>query len=155
MSEQKWRRTTWISFPHSQPNFLHINLSFWQLTVSMHQIGSLICNQHDSFVVRITILFLLCLVVCVYSVDCWISSVSYKWSCNFQGRRVATERWLVQKDSWCRGHLGELVKRAALYKAGMNLCRITSSKGLSKSLVPRTVRARWVHFPLRPCAIAA
>ena len=29
-----WRRTTWQSFPHSQPTFLHIIISSWQLTVS-------------------------------------------------------------------------------------------------------------------------
>ena len=42
-----WRRTTWQSFPHSQPTFLRIIIPSWQLTVSMHQIGSLICNEHD------------------------------------------------------------------------------------------------------------
>ena len=31
-----------------------------QLTVSMHQIGSLICNQHSKLMVKMTILFLLC-----------------------------------------------------------------------------------------------
>ena len=31
-----------------------------QLTVSMHQIGSLICDQHNKLMVRMTILFLLC-----------------------------------------------------------------------------------------------
>ena len=34
-------------FPHSQPTFLHIIIPSWRLTVSMHQIGSLICNQYD------------------------------------------------------------------------------------------------------------
>ena len=29
-----------------------------QLTVSMHQIGSLICNQHNKLMVKMTILFL-------------------------------------------------------------------------------------------------
>ena len=55
-----WRRTTWKSFPHSQPTFLHIIMPSWQLTVSMHQIGSLICNKHDNLMVKMTILFLLC-----------------------------------------------------------------------------------------------
>ena len=32
----------------------------WQLTVSMHQIGSLVCNIHDKLMVKMTILFLLC-----------------------------------------------------------------------------------------------
>ena len=32
-----------------QPTFLHIIIPSWQLTVSMHQIGSLICNEHDKF----------------------------------------------------------------------------------------------------------
>ena len=32
---------------HSQPTFLHIIIPSWQLTVSVHQIGSLICNKHD------------------------------------------------------------------------------------------------------------
>ena len=31
----------------------------WQLTASMHQIGSLICNEHDKLMVKMTILFLL------------------------------------------------------------------------------------------------
>ena len=59
MSEQKWRRTIWQSFPHSQPTFLRIIIPSWQLTVSMHQIGSLICNQHGKLMVKMTILFLL------------------------------------------------------------------------------------------------
>ena len=33
----------------------------WQLTVSMHQIGSLICNEHDKLMVKMTVLFLLCI----------------------------------------------------------------------------------------------
>ena len=40
--------------------FLHqIIIPSWQLTVSMHEIGSLICNQHDKLMVKMTILFLL------------------------------------------------------------------------------------------------
>ena len=41
-----WRRTIWHSFPHSQPTFLHIIIPSWELTVSMYQIGSLICSKH-------------------------------------------------------------------------------------------------------------
>ena len=44
---------------HPQPTFLHIIIPSWQLTVSMHQIGSLICNEHDKLMVKMTILFLL------------------------------------------------------------------------------------------------
>ena len=32
----------------------------------MHQIGSLICNEHDKFMVKMTILFLLCIMYMVY-----------------------------------------------------------------------------------------
>ena len=39
-----WSRTTWQSFPHSQPTIVHIIIPSWQLTVSMHQIGSLMTN---------------------------------------------------------------------------------------------------------------
>ena len=56
-----WRRTTWQSFPHSQPTLLHIIVPSWQLTVSMHQIGSLICNQHDKLMIKMTVLFLVCI----------------------------------------------------------------------------------------------
>jgi len=45
--------------PHSQPTFLHIIIPSWQLTVSMQQIGSLICNEHDKLMVKMTILLLL------------------------------------------------------------------------------------------------
>ena len=55
MSEQKQKKTTWQSFPHAH---LHIIIPSWQLTLSMHQIGSLICNQPDKLMVRMTILFL-------------------------------------------------------------------------------------------------
>ena len=48
------------NLPHSQPTFLHILIPSWQLTVSMHQISSLICNQHNKLMVKTTILFLLC-----------------------------------------------------------------------------------------------
>ena len=48
------------NLPHSQPTFLHIIIPSWQLTVSMHQISSLICNQHKKLMVKTTILFLLC-----------------------------------------------------------------------------------------------
>ena len=48
------------NLPHSQPTFLHILIPSWQLTVSMHQISSLICNQHNKLMVEMTILFLLC-----------------------------------------------------------------------------------------------
>ena len=46
---------------HTQTTiFLHqIIIPSWQLTVSMHEIGSLICNQHDKLMVKMTILFLL------------------------------------------------------------------------------------------------
>ena len=40
--------------PHSQPTFLHIIISSWQLTGSMHQIGPLIYNQHDKLMVKMT-----------------------------------------------------------------------------------------------------
>ena len=40
-------------------NFLHIIIPSWQLTGSMHQIGSLICNKHNKQMVKMTILFLL------------------------------------------------------------------------------------------------
>ena len=52
------RRITWQSFSHSQPTFLHIIVPSWQLPVSMHQTGSLICNQHNKLMVKMTILFL-------------------------------------------------------------------------------------------------
>jgi len=55
-----WRITTCQSFPHSQSTFLHIFIPSCQLTVSMHQIGSLICNQHNKLMAKMTILFLLC-----------------------------------------------------------------------------------------------
>ena len=45
--------------PHSQPTFLHIIIPSWQLIVSMQQIGSLICNEHDKLMVKMTILLLL------------------------------------------------------------------------------------------------
>ena len=64
MSETKiitmWRITTCQSFPHSQSTLLHIFIPSCQLTVSMHQIGSLICNQHNKLMAKMTILFLLC-----------------------------------------------------------------------------------------------
>ena len=41
------------------PTFLHIIIPSWQLTVSIHQIGSLIYNEHDKLMVKMTILFLL------------------------------------------------------------------------------------------------
>ena len=37
--------------------FLHILVPSWQLAVSMHQIGSLICNKYDKLMVKMTILF--------------------------------------------------------------------------------------------------
>ena len=55
-----WRITTCQSFPHSQSTFLHIFIPSCQLTVSMHQIGSFICNQHNKLMAKMTILFLLC-----------------------------------------------------------------------------------------------
>ena len=39
---------------------LHIIIPPWQLTVHMHQIGSLICSKHNKQMVKVTILFLLC-----------------------------------------------------------------------------------------------
>ena len=39
------------------------HISSWQLTVSMHQIDSLICNQHYKLMVKMTILLILCAVV--------------------------------------------------------------------------------------------
>ena len=62
--------TTWQSFPHSQPTFLHIIIPSWQLTVSM---GSLICNQHDKLMVKMTILFLLGYIYIYFNnyVNCW------------------------------------------------------------------------------------
>ena len=39
------------------------HISSWQLAVSMHQIGSLICNQHYKLMVKMTILLILCAVV--------------------------------------------------------------------------------------------
>ena len=45
-------------FPHSQQTFLHIIVPSRQLTVSMHQIGSLICSKHNKQMVKVTILFL-------------------------------------------------------------------------------------------------
>ena len=39
MSEQKWWKT-------SQQTFLHIIISSWQLTVSMHQIGGYAVRTH-------------------------------------------------------------------------------------------------------------
>ena len=44
----------------SQLSRVHILIPSWQLAVSMHQIGSLICNKHDKLMVKMTILFLLC-----------------------------------------------------------------------------------------------
>ena len=57
LSGQKWKRTTWRSFLIlSQLS----STSSWQLTVSMHQIGSLICNMHHKLMVKMIILFVLC-----------------------------------------------------------------------------------------------
>ena len=55
---------------HSQPNFINIIIPSWQLTVSMHLISSLICNEHDKLMAKMTILFLL------YGCTAWFS---YKW----------------------------------------------------------------------------
>jgi len=44
----------------SQLSSMHILIPSWQLAVSMHQIGSLICNKHGKLMVKMTILFLLC-----------------------------------------------------------------------------------------------
>ena len=53
-----WRRTIWQSFPPSQPTFLHIIIPSWQLDVSMIKLtGSLICNEQDKLMVKMTILF--------------------------------------------------------------------------------------------------
>ena len=62
----------------------------WQLTVSMHQIDSLICNERDKLMVKMTILFLLCAAARAYidvirkrsfhaSVGCdgWVSKGKY------------------------------------------------------------------------------
>jgi len=48
-------------FSSFSANFPPIIIPSWQLTVSMHQIGSLICDQHDKLMVKMTILFLLCI----------------------------------------------------------------------------------------------
>ena len=45
-------------FSSFSANFPHITMPSRQLTVSMHQIGSLIGNKHDKLMVKITILFL-------------------------------------------------------------------------------------------------
>ena len=55
---------------HSQPTFLHIIIPSWQLTASMHQIGSLICNEHDKLAVKMTILFLICMHAGSLHMDC-------------------------------------------------------------------------------------
>ena len=44
----------------SDTTFLHIIIPSWQLTMSMHQIGSLICSRYNKQMVKVTILFLLC-----------------------------------------------------------------------------------------------
>jgi len=49
--------TIFSSFSANFPPHSHTIL---QLAVSMHQIGSLICNKHDKWMVKMTILFLLC-----------------------------------------------------------------------------------------------
>ena len=49
-----WRTTTWQSFPHSQPAFLHIII----YTILVFNC-TLICNKHDKRMVKMTILFLL------------------------------------------------------------------------------------------------
>ena len=66
---------------HFQPTLLHIIIPPWQLTVSMHQIGSLLYNQHDKLMVKMTILFLL------YS----ISIVAMQPRYSFLGRRVGSK----------------------------------------------------------------
>ena len=49
------------NFSSFSANFPHITMPSRQLTVSMHQIGSLIGNKHDKLMVKMTILFLLCI----------------------------------------------------------------------------------------------
>ena len=53
-----------------QPTFLHIIIPSWQLTASMHQIGSLICNEHDKLAVKMTILFLIYMHAGSLHMDC-------------------------------------------------------------------------------------
>ena len=81
-----WRRTTWQSFPHSQPTFPHIIIPSWQLTVSMHQIGSLIYNKHDKLMVKMTIPFLLCMT---------LNNSTTIW---FSGGGGEKEEWKVEEQ---------------------------------------------------------
>ena len=85
-------RTTRHSFPHSQLTFLHIIVPSWQLTVSMHQIGSLICNKHDKLMVKMTILFLLYLCYTLtFMITCAINLES---GCNLMlANRGFVETW--------------------------------------------------------------
>ena len=68
---------------HSQPTFLHIIIPSWQLTASMHQIGSLICNKllnkHDKLITSQKMEF-----ECYYSVNCnlYWSTICYKLTVN-------------------------------------------------------------------------
>ena len=82
-------RTTWQSFPHSQPTFLHFIIPSWQLTVPMHQIGSLICNEHDKFMVKMTILFLL-----------WQVTVSLKLAAINSESLILPVMWVIKSPQF-------------------------------------------------------
>ena len=49
--------TIFSSFSANVPPYYH---SILAINFGMHQIGSLICSQHDKLMVKMTILFLLC-----------------------------------------------------------------------------------------------
>jgi len=83
------RRTTWQSFPHSQPTFLHFIIPSWQLTVPMHQIGSLICNEYDKFMVKMTILFLL-----------WQVTVSLKLAAINSESLILPVMWVIKSPQF-------------------------------------------------------
>ena len=89
MSEHKSLLCGEQSFPHSQPTFLHIIIPSWQLTVPMHQIGSLICNEYDKFMVKMTILFLL-----------WQVTVSLKLAAINSESLILPVMWVIKSPQF-------------------------------------------------------
>ena len=67
-------------FSSFSANFLYIITPSWQLTASMHQIGSFICSEHDKLMVKMTNLFLLA--VFVYCHCYTVLHTAMMWGCN-------------------------------------------------------------------------
>ena len=86
---------------HFQPTLLHIIIPPWQLTVSMHQIGSLLYNQHDKLMVKMTILFLL------YS----ISIVAMQPRYSFLGRCVGSKNHETSSEMLIVGFLQKKINK--------------------------------------------